>query len=119
MWSIATTTRWEHDQKWYAKKRPNELAAALRNLERYLAFLSKVPNSKVLQAGFIHPEPADVVAIDQSAGGGNLEETRLYVYPDDSEKIVYLITIGNKAEQSADIQCSKGFVETHRKTKEA
>ncbi len=114
MWRIEPTSEWEKDQKWYAKKRPNELAAVLRNLDRFLGLLNCVPNSKAISAGFLHGEPCGAVAIDQKGGGAHLRETRLYVYADDTKKIVYLITIGDKSShsQGADIALVKGFVDS-------
>jgi hypothetical protein len=110
MWRIEPTTGFEKDQKHYTKKRPNELAAVLRNLQRYLSMLNMAKNSKAVQAGYLHPEPMGVVAIDQKGGGGNLQETRLYTYADDVSKTIYLITIGDKADQHSDIEYSKAFV---------
>lgn len=110
MWEIEPTTGWERDQKYYARKRPNELAAVLRNLERYIKLLNVLKNSKAAQAGYLHPEPSGVLAIDQKGGGGSLQETRLYTYADDETKTVYLIAIGNKASQYADVEYSKEFV---------
>lgn len=110
MWSIAPTTQWEKDRKFYDKKHSRELDAVLNNLNRYLPLLNCAPNAKSVVAGYLHPEPGGVVAIDQKAGGPNLQETRMYTYPDEAEKVLYLITIGNKNEQHDDIQFSKGFV---------
>jgi hypothetical protein len=109
------TDRFEKDQKFYERKRPNELAAVLRNLERYMDFLKVAPNPQAIQAGFLHPEPAGVIAIDQSGGGGNLQETRLYTYPDSGTKVLFLITIGNKDEQHSDIIYSKQFAQSLKK----
>jgi len=50
MWQIEPTTGWEKDQKHYSKKRPNELAAVMRNLDRYFKLLTVSKNSKALQA---------------------------------------------------------------------
>jgi hypothetical protein len=112
MWKLEPTTQWDKDRKWYEKKHPNELAAVLHNLKRYVAQLNASPNPKSFMAGYIHPEPHGVVAIDQKAGGGNLQETRLYVYPSEAQKVLYLITIGNKDEQATDIQLCSEFVKT-------
>jgi len=98
------------DQHWYAKKKPHELAAVMRNLQRYLMLLKASKNSKCVQAGYLHPETMGVIAIDQRGFSGNLKETRLYVYPVDETKTVHLITIGNKDEQHSDIEFCKEFV---------
>lgn len=119
MWQIEPSTQWATDHKWYAKKRPDELAAVLNNLDRYLVQLNSRANAKCLQAGYLHHEPCGVVALDQRGGGANLQETRLYTYADQASQVLYLITIGNKAEQHSDIEFSKEFVSTIRKTEKS
>jgi hypothetical protein len=115
MWQLEPTTQWERDKKWYDKKRPQELAAVLHNLGRYLTQLNTAPNPRAFTAGYIHPEPLGVVAIDQRGGGANLQETRLYVFPDEAQELLHIITIGNKDEQEADIQFCREFVELIKK----
>ena len=110
MWEIELTTTWEKDERHYSKRHPKELAAILRNVQRYRALLKTSLNSRAVQAGYLHPEPGGVVAIDQKGGGANLQETRAYTYADDEKKILYLITIGNKSSQGSDIALSKNFV---------
>jgi hypothetical protein len=110
MWEIEPTTVWEKDLKHYAKKRPKELAAILRNVQRYLELIAVSKNSRAVQAGFLHHEPLGIVAVDQKGGGAKLEETRGYTYADDLKKVLYLITIGNKSSQSSDIELAKDFV---------
>lgn len=117
-WAIIPTTQWVKDRKWYDKKRPKELAAVLHNLKRYLDLLHSRPNSLSVSVGFMHTEQAGVIAIDQSGGGKNLQETRLYIYADDTTRKVYLITIGNKQEQHDDVQMSRIFAEEVKKAVE-
>jgi hypothetical protein len=114
MWQIEPSTQWQKDQKWYEKKRPNELAAVLANLSRYMKYLKASKTSKCLEAGFLHHEPGGVVALDQKGFAGNLQETRLYIFAVDATKTVHLITIGSKDEQHADIEFCKSFVEQLR-----
>jgi hypothetical protein len=57
MWSLQTTERWKKDSAWYAKKRPNELAAVLRNLERFKQMLEVTPNPLAVSGGFCIPNP--------------------------------------------------------------
>ena len=110
MWTIEPSTQWQKDQKWYDKKRPNELAAVVRNLERYLALLNVSKNAKCVEAGYLHNEPGGVVAIDQKGFSGNLRETRLYTFAIDTTKTVHLITIGDKDSQHSDIEYSKHII---------
>lgn len=58
----------------------------------------------------MHKEERGVVALDQRGPKGSLQEMRLYTYADEQKKILYLITIGNKKTQQADIQVSNAFV---------
>jgi hypothetical protein len=110
MWETEPTTAWEKDEKHYAKKRPKELAAILNNIGRYVKLIAASKNSRAVQAGFLHPEPMGIMAIDQKGGGPNLEETRGYTYADDEKKVLYLITLGNKSSQNSDIELAKVFV---------
>ena len=116
MWQIEATPQWDRDRKWYEKKFPAELAAVLHNLNRYLAQLNAAPNPQAFMAGYIHPEPHGVAAIDQKGGGKNLQETRLYVFPCVERNVVYIITIGNKDEQASDIQFCSEFVKSLQAT---
>ena len=100
---------WEKDHKQYAKKHPNELAAILRNLQRYLELLNVSKNSKCVQAGYLHSEPGGIIAVDQRGLGANLQQTRLYTYADDEQKTVYLLKIGDKDSQHSDIEYCKDF----------
>ena len=113
MWHIETTNQWERDSKYYQKKHPAELAAVLRNLDRYLSLLNSAKNPKAVHAGFLHHEQAGVVAVDQKGGGGNLQETRLYTYADAASQLLYIITAGNKNEQPDDIAFAKEFVQSN------
>ena len=102
-WVLRPHAGYERDQRWYAKKRPAEFAAVLRNLERTMTLLHHSPNSLSLQAGFIHPEPHGMLAIDQRGGGGNLQPTRLYCYAHEVTRVMHLLAIGDKDSQPADL----------------
>lgn len=112
MWRIEHTDLFDHLEGKYQKKRPQELAAVYNNLDRYITLLNSSPNAGSAQSGYLHSEAGRVVAIDQrgTKGADKLEETRLYTFADDGEKIVYLITIGNKSSQASDVKISKEFV---------
>lgn len=111
-WEIEGTQQWDKDRKWYEKKRPDELAGVLKNLKRYVSQLNSSPNPKAFTAGYMHHEPHGVVAIDQRGGGPNLQETRLYVFPNEERNVLYIITIGNKDDQPSDIQFCTQFVQS-------
>jgi hypothetical protein len=56
-----------------------------------------------VKVGYVHPEPGGVLAITQQGAGKNAIPLRMYVYPDDEAKTLYLITIGDKKSQHDDI----------------
>src|ERR1700720_1023500 len=112
MWQVQPTTQWQKDARYYEKKHPAELAAVLRNLKRYIGLLNEAPNARAVQAGFLHGEGKGIVGVDQKGGAGNLQEPRLYTYPAEAKKLLYLITLGNKNEQPTDVELSKNFVES-------
>ena len=60
--------------------------------------------------GFIHSEPMGVIAIDQKGGGKSLAQTRLYVFPDVKTSVLYVVSLGDKRSQRADIQFCREFV---------
>ncbi len=102
-WKLLPHSAYLRDQRWYAKKRPAELSAVLRNLERTMTLLARSPSARSVQAGFLHPEPHGMLAIDQRGGGGRLQETRLYCYAHAGSRTVHLLGIGDKSSQSADL----------------
>ena len=102
-WDFLPHSAYLRDQRWYAKKRPAELTAVLRNLERYMILLARSPSARSVQAGFLHPEPHGMVALDQRGGGGRLQETRLYCYPHSGSRTVHLLGIGDKSAQPSDL----------------
>lgn len=102
-WVFLPHSDYLRDLRWYAKKRPVELSAVLRNLERFMTLLARSPTGRSVQAGFLHPEPHGMVAVDQRGGGGRLQETRLYCYAHNSSRTVHLLGIGDKSSQPADL----------------
>ncbi|MDD5504588.1 MAG: hypothetical protein PHV77_04675 [Candidatus Omnitrophica bacterium] len=111
-WAIETTDVYERKYEQYEKKHPHELAAVIGNLDTYFKTLNEVNNPLQARGGFVHGEPDGIKAIDQKGGGQKikLQQTRLYVYPDITNKILYLITIGDKGTQRDDINLCREFV---------
>src|SRR5438876_9739829 len=100
MWTLKPPCdEYKSRQEWYAKKRPKELASALDNFDTLLACLTTagLKLEQVRTLGFVHPEPHGVLAVHQKGGkkGTRHAETRLYVYPDPKQKVIYSITIGD------------------------
>jgi len=105
-WEIKKTNKFGRKHKRYEKKRSYELQAVWINLEKYVKSLQLGTPIQQINAGFIHNEPKGIKALDQKGGGKKrkLQETRLYIFPHTDQKILYLLTIGNKNSQDEDIK---------------
>jgi hypothetical protein len=110
MWELEPTDEYERRLKWFARKRRRESQAVLDNLATYLEALRSGAKPQHRPFGFMHAEGYGVWAIDQKGGGGNLAQTRLYVYPDAEKEILHLITLGDKGSQQEDIKTCSNFV---------
>jgi hypothetical protein len=111
MWRFLITSQFERSKKRYDKKRPDELAAVLRNLDRLREQLNGLPHCRAAQAGFLHHEPAGLWAIDQKGPSRTkLQETRLYVFPVEENQALHIITVGNKNSQADDLRCAREYV---------
>jgi hypothetical protein len=115
MWTLSEEESWHRRQKYFQKKRARELVATLDNLDTFFKTLQNGVKPGQAKFGFIHPEPLGVLAIDQKGGGKSLAQMRAYVYPDEDEEILHLLTIGDKKTQDDDIQECKNFVAQMRK----
>ena len=102
-WVLLPHAAFLRDQRWYEKKRPAELAAVHRNLERFMILLARTASARSIHAGFLHPEPHGMVAIDQRGGAGRLQETRLYCFAQSDLRTLHLLGIGDKSSQASDI----------------
>lgn len=109
MWKTMRTDHYDRRFKRYAKKKQDELAAVLNNLEVFQKSLQSGKPPKPLVYSFLHGEPSEVIAVTQGTKS-NLAATRLYIYVDTASETVYLLTLGDKSTQRDDIQDCKRFV---------
>jgi hypothetical protein len=112
MWTLSPQADFERRRKRYEKKRRRELVAVLGNLDRFFKALLAGTRPYHVKGGFVHYEPHGVIALTEQGGGGSLQATRLYTYPSESEEVLYLITLGDKQTQPADIKYCSQFVES-------
>ncbi len=111
MWRFQVTSHFEKAKRRYDKKRPDELAAVLRNLDRLRELLDGLPNCRAAQPGYLHHEPEGLWAIDQKGPSRTkLQETRLYVFPENKTQTLHIITVGNKNSQAADLRLALEYV---------
>lgn len=115
MWSLNPQHDYVSHLKKWQKKYKRELKAVHGHLDTFLKALQEGQNPKNTKFGFIHPEPEGVLAIDQRGAGPHTLETRLYIYPDEESKCLFVITIGDKDSQERDLATCRSFVRELRK----
>ncbi len=92
--------------KQFNKRHPNEYSSCFANLEKVKGLLESGCKVGGFQIGFFRPEGQGLYRIGQSKVRG-AKETRLYVYPSEDEKTIYILRIGTKDSQQADIKEAK------------
>lgn len=117
-WTLTITDKYERMYKRYEKKSPKIINALANNLDTYFRTLEDLGSPQNITSKFVHREQGGVKAIDQSGSEEKLKETRLYIYPDTTKKILHLITIGDKGSQPADVKLCSSYVKKINKTKE-
>ncbi|MCQ2286645.1 MAG: hypothetical protein MJZ76_07200 [Bacteroidales bacterium] len=63
---------------------------------------------------YIHNEKKGLLAVDQRPPKGGFQ-LRLYIYPDEKSHIIYIVTIGDKKSQQANIKTGYTFIQTLQK----
>lgn len=111
MWRIVQTEDFARQARWYGKKKGKEFAAVASNLNQFLEWLNSGHPVRPFAFGFLHDEPAGVIAIDQRGASTKLAATRLYLYAYVERETVYLLTIGDKRSQNQDVQDCKRTAE--------
>jgi len=112
VWQIKRTDRLARRLKKYQKSNLKEVEAAFDNLDTYLVSLNEgVKPMQMFQHRFVHNERKGVQAIDPSPLKKGFKALRLYVYPDEATCTLYVITLGGKEEQAADVQQCAEFVQ--------
>jgi hypothetical protein len=111
-WRLVPTDLYVRRRADFEKKRPLQLRAVERNLVRYQAMLLEQAIARLISAHFIHPEGRGVASLSEKGFKPKQPPTRLYLYPAQDSKTVYLITIGDKRTQRTDIQDCYDFIET-------
>jgi len=110
MWKIETTAGWKNSTLEFGAQYPNELAALLRNLMHYLAQLKAAKSHKRIEALYLEFRESGIVSINQSGMEDGLANSRLYVFPDESTRTLYLLCIGTEANKDSDLEYCKEFI---------
>ena len=114
-WTLETSDFYTSRFRRFQKKHPLEAEVVLDNLDYYFKALCDGTNPINLKAGFVHDEPDGIKAIDQKGGKGRLMQCRLYVFPDEKTKVLHVISIGTKIDQSGDIKECRSYIKPLKK----
>lgn len=110
MYPLEPTADYVKRLKKWSKRHRQETLGMLNNVDTVQKALRDGARVQDLQFGFLHHEPRGVKAVDQGGGSG-LRESRLYLFVDEEEQVVRLLTIGDKDSQREDIANCTHYVE--------
>ena len=103
-WTVAMAEGFERSFRRCRKRHPTACDATWARLQN---FLDRWLNNPLLGPGFnlpgwVHAEGKGVLAVDQGSRAG-LTQLRLYLWLDEAERVVWLVRIGDKSTQYADV----------------
>lgn len=120
MWKLKWASTCETRLKRLCKAHPKEIGQTLKNLETYkIALENGVKPMQIVKLNFVRNAQLGIHEIDQTPLKKGKLAIRLYVYPSESEKTLYLLTIGDKDQQENDIRECSTFVRDLRKKLDA
>lgn len=113
-WTIQFDPDFERSFRKWHKRHPDSCDQAIIRIHCYL---EKWLNNPLLARGFnlpgwIHPEGRGILAVEQ-AGRSNLAEVRLYFWPEPATHELWLIRLGVKPNQYADIAYCHEWLNRH------
>lgn len=103
--------------KKFAKNHPRENQSLFKNLDMLLGFLDLGRRINTFKIGFFRSEGKGVYRIGQT-NLASAKESRLFIYPDEETKIIYVLSIGTKETEKKDIVESHKIVEKFLKKAE-
>lgn len=115
-WKVSTEYITTSRFKKFASNHPREFASCGANLERLLADLKAgIPLTVLAQnLSFFRSEREGLFRVGQTKVSG-AKESRLYIYPDDSGMVIYLLGIGTKESQRDDIAKARQIIREIRR----
>jgi hypothetical protein len=102
----------------FQKSYPREYASLFANLNKINNLLEAGNKIGGFHVGFFRSEGGDVYRIGQT-GVPSAKESRLYVFPDQQNRIMHVLGVGTKDDQDGDINNAKDIVRKIRQSREA
>jgi hypothetical protein len=100
----------------FHKDHPLEYNSLFTNLDKILGLLSGGQKIGGFHVGFFRSEGGDVYRIGQT-GVAHAKESRLYVFPDQENRIMFILSIGDKDDQETDVNEAKSTVKKIRESR--
>jgi len=98
----------------FAGKHPREYDSLFANLDKVMRLLRGGHKIGSFQVGFFRSEGEGVYRIGQTGVQG-AKESRLYIYPDQENRLMHILNIGDKDTQSGDVNAAKDLVRQIKK----
>ncbi len=113
-WTMSPCSDYANAIKVFTKKWPHEMRAVANNLRTLMQSLDRGANpEQVKSLGFVHGNYAlGILSIDETGHekGSKPKSIRLYIFPCETEKSVYVMLLGDKSSQHNDVKLCKDFV---------
>ena len=92
----------------FAAAHEREYVSLFTNLDRIIRHLNGGAKIGSFQIGFFRSEGGGVWRIGQTAVA-HAKESRLYIFPDQETRTIYILTVGLKDRQTEDINSAKSI----------
>lgn len=109
-WGINVDNISQNVFKKFSKAHKEEYESVFANLDKVKGFLSAGEKVGEFKLHFFRSEGGGLYRISQSNLPKNSYETRLYLYPDEERKVIYILGIGGKSSQKKDISNCKRII---------
>ena len=114
-WSIENKYATQKKFEKFAADRPREFASLFANLDRIVRHLNGGAKVGGFQMGYFRSEGEGVYRIGQTAVQ-HAKESRLYIFPSQSNQTIYILTVGTKDRQPEDINEAKAIADQIKAT---
>jgi len=108
-WQIENAYASPNKFKRFAGKHPAEFDSLFANLNKVKRLLECGHKIGGFRVAFFRSEGEGVYRVGQT-GVHSAKESRLYVFPDEQNHLMYILNVGDKDSQSRDIDESKQIV---------
>ena len=120
LWHIQKSPFFDSRFKKFEKRHKDEALNLVYNAQSYFDALPGGAKVLAIAESFIHPETEGLIAVDQrnrslrdgrkKKGRKQMKESRLYLYPDETNRTLVFLSVGDKDSQARDLRVCKEYV---------